>query len=281
MLSPASRISLRPLAVILVIASATSAALVGCGSTAEDEVPTAGTGSGATGGTAGVGGSGSLAGTGGVAGGAAGGAPTAGAAGSSAGTTGNGLPDVGCDYTAALGRSCAIAGCHRPAMVIAANLDLTPDAGLRSRLVDVPAKFSHIICDAATQTECVPAACPTNVKILDSANPDASWLFAKLGMTPTGCGDQMPMAPGNAPDRWTADRQACLQTFFRALASGGPAPGSGGTGSGGTSTGGSAGSATGGSAGSGGTAGAPSAGSGGASAGSGQGGANGGVAGSL
>jgi hypothetical protein len=211
----------------------------------------------------------------------------AGAAGSSAGSTGNGLPDVGCDYTVALGRSCSIAGCHRPADVIAGNLDLTPDAGLRSRLVDVPAKHSHIICDVAAQTECVPAACPTSVKLLDSANPDASWLFAKLGMTPTGCGDQMPMAPGNAADRWTAERQACLQTFFRALAAQGPAPGTGGTGSGGSSgasTGGSAGSATGGSAGmpGGGSAGTTSLGTGGSSAGSsGQGGANGGVAGSL
>ena len=163
-----------------------------------------------------------------------------------------------------------------------------------------------IVCDPAMPNDfCVPAACPTNTKLLDSANPDASWIFAKLGMTPTGCGDQMPLAPGNAADRWTAERQACLQTFFRALAALGPAPGTGG--SSGASTGGSAGSATGGSAGttggggnggvatggagasSGGSAGSITAGSGGASAGSGgasagsggQGGANGGVAGSL
>jgi hypothetical protein len=116
------------------------------------------------------------------------------------------------------------------------------------------------------------------VKLLDSANPDASWLFAKLGMTPTGCGEQMPMPPGNAADRWTTERQACLQTFFRALAAGGPAPGSGGTGSGGSS-----GAGTGGSAGMpGGSAGTTSMGTGGSSAGSSaQGGANGGVAGSL
>lgn len=292
---------MRPLAVILVLASATSAALVGCGGTAEDEVPTAGNGSGAAGGTGGSGTAGSTgiagSGTGGAAGSAAGGAPTAGAAGSGAGSTG--LPDVGCDYVMALSRSCAISGCHNSRQ-ISGDLDLTADAGLRSRLVDVPAKHSMIVCDPSMlDSFCVPAACPTNAKLLDSANPDASWLFAKIGLTPTGCGDQMPMAPGNAADRWTEANQTCLQTFFRALAGGGPAPGSGGTGSGGSSgasTGGSAGSAAGGVAGttsggggatggagasSGGNAGALSAGSGGASAGSGQGGANGGVTGSL
>ena len=314
MWSPAPRISLRPLAVILVLASATSAALVGCSGTPEDEVPTAGTGGTGTAGT-GTGGTGTGGtGTGGTAGAATGGtagAPTAGAAGSGAGSTG--LPDVGCDYTLALGRSCAIAGCHRPAEIVAGNLDLTPDAGLRSRLVDVPAKHSMIVCDPAKPNDfCVPAACPTTAKLLDSANPDSSWIFAKLGMTPTGCGDTMPMPPGNAADRWTTERQACLQTFFRALAALGPAPGAGGTGAGGSSgasAGGSGGVATGGSAGttggggnggvatggagassggagasSGGSAGsitAGNAGSGGARAGSGgQGGANGGVSGS-
>lgn len=294
----ASRIPLRPLALVLVLASATSAALVGCGGTAEDEAPTAGTGGGSTAGTGGSAGA-ATAGTGGTGGAATGG--TAGAAGgATAGSGGNGLPDVGCDYTMALTRSCAITGCHNSRQ-IAGDLDLTPDAGFRDRLLNVTATHSQIICDVATGMECVPAACPTTAKLLDTANPSASWIWAKLGMTPTGCGDQMPLAPGNAADRWTEQNQACLVTFFTALAGGGPPAGSGGTGAGGSS-GGSAGSATAGSTSSGGTssggnggvasggagassggnAGSMTAGSGGARAGSGgQGGANGGVAGSL
>jgi hypothetical protein len=310
MSSLASRVSLRPLAIILVLASSTAAALVGCGGTAEDDPPAAGNGSGATGGSGGSGG-GSGSGSGGS---AAGAAPMAGAAGAAAGNTGAPLPDVGCDYTMAIGRSCAIAGCHT-AKDAYGGLNLTVDMGLRSRLVDVPAKHADIICDITKPDEfCRPAACPSNAKLLDSANPDASWVFAKLGMTPTGCGDQMPLPPGNAADRWTAERQECLQKFFRALALGGPAPGTGGTGSGGsggassggsagsatggnagTTTGGSAGSATGGNAGSatGGNAGSATGGNAGTSGGggngggaagggnAGQGGANGGVAGSL
>src|ERR1051325_11263388 len=69
------------------------------------------------------------------------------------------LPDVGCDYTTALKKSCAISGCHLPRTGVPAisGLDLTPDATFRQRVVDVVAGHTDIDCTMnGVYMPCVP-----------------------------------------------------------------------------------------------------------------------------
>jgi len=131
------------------------------------------------------------------------------------------LPNVGCDYTTVLSKSCAISGCHTTRSLVA-GLDLTPDATFRQRVVDVIPTHGDIDCGAnGVFMACnpPPPACPPGAKLVDRENPDASWALKKLDGTQTGCGDNMPLPPGDAASTgWGPDAKACLETFFRALA---------------------------------------------------------------
>jgi hypothetical protein len=178
----------------------------------------------ATGGssTAGVGGS--------VAGAPAGGAggATGGSAGAAAGSAGSAGMTFSCDVAYALANtskgSCGISGCHN-ATFHYADLTLVDPAALATALVDVPAMHGDINCAEAGQPfrECMPselpAGCPQGALLIDSQNFEASWLVRKLdpNFVDGSCGNKMPAAPGNAADRWTAERQQCLMDFFRSL----------------------------------------------------------------
>jgi hypothetical protein len=147
--------------------------------------------------------------------------------------------------------------CHGKAVKLAGTLDLE-SPGYTGRLKDKLAEHPSV----------KPGDCGTGEKLIDTANPSASWLYKKVtGMEGT-CGEPMPGPPGLAPMD-----QACVLTYVNCVANG---PGSGG---GGSSAGGSGGSGTGGAAaGSGGSAagsGGSTAGSGGSTAGSGGGGTGG------
>lgn len=108
--------------------------------------------------------------------------------------------------------TCAKSFCHGKSFV--AGLDLRTDPGLASRLLDMPAQFDGIPCpDDVTQT-CVPDTCPTSALLVDSANPEASWMLAKLSAVATnGCGDLMPPSSGAS----TAD-YPCYLAIINAIA---------------------------------------------------------------
>jgi hypothetical protein len=154
---------------------------------------------------------------------------TAGSGGSAA--TGNSGPflEVGCDYITVLKTNCARAGCHNSrSMVSGLDLTPTPAAGLITRLKDQSPTHSEINCgNGDLFVECVPATCPApgTALLVDSANPDASWILKKLTGTHDECGSQMPMPPGN--DGFDASRMACIEQLVRAIAAsdgGGPGP---------------------------------------------------------
>jgi hypothetical protein len=144
--------------------------------------------------------------------------------------------------------------CHnnsQPNPLKSSMLDLS-SPGYTARLKDVPAVHGDL---PAGKTTCTPGD-----KLIDSANPDASWLKKKIEGMQGQCGDPMPSA-----GMLTADQKACLETYITCVAGGsGSMGGSGGTGGMPSSGGGGAGGA--------------SAGTGGASGG-GMGGAAGGTAG--
>src|SRR5690349_6690219 len=135
---------------------------VSAGCAGADDPPAIG-GTGATGGTTGGTTSSGGMGTGGMGTGGMGTAPI----------TSGPLPDVGCDYTTVITKSCAIAGCHR-SVEKAGGLNMAVEPALRNRLVDVVAAHSQIDCDPGVgYMECVPppAACPTGAKLVDRAVP--------------------------------------------------------------------------------------------------------------
>jgi hypothetical protein len=167
-----------------------------------------------------------LGGTAGVLAAAAGTTPTAGGGGAGGGSSGGAggsisLPGISCDWQTALQKSCAISTCHGPVMAYA-ELLLTVDAGLIARIKDVPATLSDVDCDpggAFAPCTTPPAECQPYVgaKRVDSRNPDASFILAKL--RGSGCGNQMPLPPGNSPTAgWNDERRFCLEQFVRAVA---------------------------------------------------------------
>jgi hypothetical protein len=139
------------------------------------------------------------------------------------------LPDVGCDYTTIITKSCSSPGCHRVSMiggmtVIAGDLDLTLNDGFRSRVVNVAATHSQIDCDpdpvAYMACATPPATCPTGDKIVNTADPANSWVLKKLDGGAM-CGDGMPLPPGDSVNMgWGPDAKTCMQMFFNALAMG-------------------------------------------------------------
>jgi hypothetical protein len=119
---------------------------------------------------------------------------------------------VACDYAAAL-ETCAKVGCHKPlGSSVIAGLNLVPDDGLVSRLKDVPATFADIWCVNMACTT-IPTACPTGALLVDSKDPEQSFLVRKLN-DPLECGDKMP-PPGYA---FSEDQRACLELMVQAIA---------------------------------------------------------------
>ncbi len=196
-----------------------------------------GTGAGATGGTApttggttSAGGSGGATSAGGTAGkpstgGSSGssGAPSSGGSGGSG--TGSGgsttaamqpVPTVaGCDFTKILPASCNVLGCHKGSFA-SAKLDLTPDMGLVGRLKDVVATHGDIPCPDNAAMTCMPTTCPAGVKLVDSANPQNSWMIDKLEGNVSMCGTIMPQ-PGSGYSL-DATGKACLESLVTAIA---------------------------------------------------------------
>jgi len=112
-----------------------------------------------------------------------------------------------------LNATCAKNFCHGPNFVV--GLDLRPDAGFAQRLLDAPAMHGGIPCDDDVTMECVPAACPPagSVKIIDSMDPTASWIFTKVNDVAMTCGGRMPDTRG-----LNADQTACLTEIVNATA---------------------------------------------------------------
>jgi hypothetical protein len=186
-------------------------------------------GTGGVGGAAGgVGGSGGVGGTIGAApgvGGAApgvGGAPgglggTAGGVGGSSDYFGDYVPS--CDLQVALSKSCARTGCHS-AIDHYADLNFFDIPGIPAMLLDQPATHGDINCAQPGMPfrECMPselpATCPPNALLLDSANPENSWVLRKL-RGDESCGDAMPLPPGNSVSNgWNEARRLCLEDYF-------------------------------------------------------------------
>lgn len=179
-----------------------------------------------TGGMSGTNGSGSSGGTS-----ASGSSGTAALGGSTAGSGGANvtpiIPGLGCDWVTALKSNCAISSCHGKLFQYG-RLLLTPDIedsmgrDLIERLKDVPASFADIDCDPSpTYEACVspPPECQQFVgdKLVDSANPDRSFILTK--MSPSGCGNVEPISPGDSPTTgWGEERRACIEDFVRGIA---------------------------------------------------------------
>ncbi|HEY3498754.1 MAG TPA: hypothetical protein VGK73_28880 [Polyangiaceae bacterium] len=175
-----------------------------------------GAGGTATGGAGTVGAGTGGAGTGGV---------TSGGAGS--GGTVSVIPGVTCDWPTALQKNCAISSCHGKLFQYG-DLLWTPTTldsmgrDLIARLKDVPPSLADVDCDPGLEyVECTspPPECQPYVgaKLIDSANPDASFILAKLAGA--GCGNQMPLDPGSSPNNgWGPERLACIEELVRGIA---------------------------------------------------------------
>lgn len=143
--------------------------------------------------------------------------PTAGSSGSGSGGMFTFQCDNGADYVATLNANCARTGCHNERSAIG-GLDLTPNAGLHGRLKNVVATHSEIDCGNGVFMECIPASCPPpgDALLVDSMNPDDSWLLKKINGTHNDCGFAMPIAPGDVG--FDEPRKACLDQLVRAIA---------------------------------------------------------------
>jgi hypothetical protein len=146
---------------------------------------------------------------------------TTNSAGSGGGNPAPQVSGVECDWQTALQKSCAISVCHGTRMPFG-DLNLTPDGLLVSRVKDVTVTLGDLDCDpSAEYHECVspPPECTEYVgaKLVDSVYPEASFILAKL--RGSGCGNQMPMPPGDAASAgWNAERRACLESLVQGIA---------------------------------------------------------------
>ena len=146
------------------------------------------------------------------------------------------LPEVDCDWRSALGAPgisgyCFKGGCHN-ATTVAGALDLTADGFLASRLLDVPAKHQiacpgNVTCDPALGTCAECAACPTGALLIDTADPESSWILGSMapfipgvttGTLDIGCGDAMPTFNTTGTNTYSQAHKDCLREFFLALA---------------------------------------------------------------
>jgi hypothetical protein len=169
--------------------------------------------------------------------------PTGGSAGSGGGCAAP-LPDVACDWRAALGtRStpgyCAKGGCHNES-IASGNLNLqtftdtagTPDLLFASRLLNVPASREILcgtaMCDPAAMTcdKCTSCAATPPV-LVSTQTPGQGWIFEKINAfipgtttatTSIGCGDAMPTYNTSNTNFYSQANKDCLIQFFTALA---------------------------------------------------------------
>lgn len=101
----------------------------------------------------------------------------------------------GVDVEALFVAKCGSSVCHGgQSSTPQADLDLT-SPGLAARLVDVPA----VECDGLVR--------------IDPANPDASFLLAKLIDPPAGCGDRMPLV-----GLLSTNEIACVRAWIHGIA---------------------------------------------------------------
>jgi hypothetical protein len=212
------------------IAIAAAATIAGCPGGAELEDPdrfppvVGGTGP-TTGGSTGVGGATAGAGMGGAAGSAGAGAGTAGTAGAAGTGAATWTWTCMADVTMALKQNCSRAGCHST-LDKYAGLDLTNPAAIAAQMVDKPAMHGDIACQpsgqpfrACTAEELLAKGCPPTAMLIDSQNPEASWVLTKLRDQQGDCGDPMPIAPGNSVSNgWNDERKLCYENFFKSLA---------------------------------------------------------------
>jgi hypothetical protein len=55
--------------------------------------------------------------------------------------------------------------------------------------------------------------------LIDSASPEQSWVLKKLRGEQGGCGERMPIAPGNlTTNGWGPERQACYEDWIYEMA---------------------------------------------------------------
>jgi len=108
-----------------------------------------------------------------------------------------------------------------------AGLNLESD-GFTDRLKNVPSKHTDLAAGMSA------ADCPTGDKLIDTANPSASWLLKKIQGTQGSCGTPMP-----STGTLSASQKTCMETYIACVA-GGSITGGGGSSSGGTSGGGTA-----------------------------------------
>jgi hypothetical protein len=144
---------------------------------------------------------------------------------------------VGCEYARPLQRFCAQGGCHGSSK--AGGLDLRLNDGLIARILEQPPVHRTTRCSG--NVECVPEAktcercdrCPSGVVLLDRAEPSASYILTKMaavipGTTTanvnTGCGDGMPSFLASGIAAYAEADKACLESFFRHIATQTPNP---------------------------------------------------------
>lgn len=111
---------------------------------------------------------------------------------------------------------CAKGGCHKGAAA-SAKLNLEP-ANIAKNTKDVAAQYLEIQCSAPTEpyVECIPATCPPagSAMLVDSNNPDQSWMLKKVHDTTNDCGDVMPFQAAYTTD----DKLGCIDAIVRAIA---------------------------------------------------------------
>jgi hypothetical protein len=111
-----------------------------------------------------------------------------------------------------LNSTCAKNFCHGKNFVV--GLDLRPDSGFASRLLDVSALYGGIPCPDDITMECIPAGCPTagTAKLIDSGDATASWILKKSKNQQGDCGDFMP----TGTTMLSADQDACITAIVTA-----------------------------------------------------------------
>jgi hypothetical protein len=132
--------------------------------------------------------------------------------------------NCGGDVAAAFKQNCSRTGCHNTLDAFA-GLDMTDPSTLRAKMVDQVAMHGDIGCNmpgtpfrACDAAELVALGCPTDAKLIDSANFDNSWVVKKINGAQGECGDPMPISPGNSvTNGWNDTRKACYIEFFRSL----------------------------------------------------------------
>jgi len=107
-----------------------------------------------------------------------------------------------CVFATLRNAKCSIEGCHGTTNP-AARLDLASPC-IEQRLVDVPS--THEIAPLPDGT---PPMCPTDDKLIDTANPTDSWMLIKLNDQQGTCGHG-----SNVGFAITAPDQACLTDWI-------------------------------------------------------------------